>query len=312
MKPQLSLASLKRQLLHQDRWMTKRSTKSFFVVALKQMRPPFIYIILFLVAVIGCGRDIGSSSRNSPQPQSRVVFRGKDGLTLTANDLANATGKFDYEIMSTNEIPERAHVLHQQACQLGAAGKYEQAIELLSEAQSLAPDWPYPTYDMAFTYLLMNEFSKARECYEKTVKLSPRGFFTALTALDALNKESNGDLPEGTYYAYMSLEWIGEPKQKTQIVQALVERSPGFAPGWKEFALLCDEPTEKLDAIEKGLAANPDAETKGTLLINKALTLNQQGENQAARDILGNLALDPDTSFANEHLAKQTLAMIAE
>ena len=110
----------------------------------------------------------------------------------------------------------------------------------------------------------------------------------------------------------MSLEWIDDPEQKTKMVNALIERFPQFAPAWKEYALQCDDSSEKLDAIEKGLAANPDAETKGMLLINKALTLNQQGDKQAAKEILGNLALDSNTTFANEHLAKQTLAMVAE
>jgi hypothetical protein len=56
----------------------------------------------------------------------------------------------------------------------------------------------------------------------------------------------------------------------------------------------------------------PAVETKGMLLINKAHALNQEGDKQAAKDILGNLALDPNATFANEHLAKHTLAMIAK
>ena len=276
------------------------------------MRYSVTYITLLLIATVGCDTESVSTSKPSPKPKSRVVFRSEDGRELTADDLAGATGIFEYEIVSTNDIPDKANELHQKARQLGAAGEYEKAIELLSRAQSLAPDWPYPTYDMAFTYLLMQDFTKARECYEMTVKLSPRGFFTALTALDALNREATGDLPEGTYAAYMSLEWINDPEQKSKMVNALVERFPQFAPAWKEYALQCDDPSEKLDAIEKGLAANPDAETEGMLLINKALTLSQQGDKQAAKEILGNLALDPNATFANEHLAKQTLAMVAE
>ncbi len=276
------------------------------------MRHSVTYIALLLIAIVGCDTDRVSTSQPAPEPKSRVVFRAEDGRELTADDVADATGTFEYEIVSTNDIPDKANELHQKARQLGAAGEYEQAIDLLSQAQSLAPDWPYPTYDMAFTYLLMKDFKKARECYEKTVKLSPRGFFTALTALDTLNREASGDFPEGTYAAYMSLEWIDDPEQKTKMVNALIERFPQFAPAWKEYALQCDDSSEKLDAIEKGLAANPDAETKGMLLINKALTLNQQGDKQAAKEILGNLALDSNTTFANEHLAKQTLAMVAE
>lgn len=271
------------------------------------MRYSILYFILLVLAITGCGTSAPTSDGGN-----RVVFRSEDGRELTTDDLASATGKFEYEIVSTNDIPDKANQLHQQARELGAAGKYDQAIKLLTQAQSLAPDWPYPTYDMAFSYLLMQDYAKARECYQKVVDLSPRGFFTALTALDTLDREAAGELPEGTFAAYSSLEWIDNPQQKAQMIGMLVDKLPSFAPAWKEYALQCEEPADRLAAIEKGLAANPDAETKGILLINKALILDHQGDKEAAKKILGNLALDPNASFANEHLAKQTLAMIAQ
>jgi hypothetical protein len=41
--------------------------------------------------------------------------------------------------------------LHKQARQAGGAGDYKKAITLLERASSLAPAWPYPVYDAAFT-----------------------------------------------------------------------------------------------------------------------------------------------------------------
>lgn len=214
--------------------------------------------------------------------------------------------------MNDDPIPAEANALHQKARQLGSSGDYVAAINTLDEAQALAPNWPYPTYDKAFTYLLMNDFANARDNYQKTVDLSPRGFFTAITALDTLQREKSGELPEGTYAAYMALEWMSDPEQKARIVSQMVDNFPTFAPAWKDFALQCDDDAEKLAAIEKGLAANPDLETKGMLLINKALAFNNQGDAKTAKSILGDLASDPDTTFANEHLAKQTLTMISQ
>jgi hypothetical protein len=98
--------------------------------------------------------------------------------------------------------------------------------------------------------------------------------------------------------------------ERANVVRNLAERQPGFAPGLKERALLTDDDGERLQWIEKGLSANPDAETKGILLINKALLLNKRGEKDAAVKLLGQLALDPQCSFATEHLAKATLANI--
>jgi tetratricopeptide (TPR) repeat protein len=273
------------------------------------MRTQAYIIACVITASVGCNKE---SSTPAPTAAPRIVFRSEDGRKLTADDLANATGTFEYKIVGGDLIPAEANSLHQKARQLGASGDYEAAIKALDEAQALAPNWPYPTYDKAFTYLLMRDFNKAHENYRKTVDLSPRGFFTAITALDALEQERSGDLPEGTYAAYMALEWVPDPAQKASIVSQMVQKFPTFAPAWKEFALQCDDTAEKLAAIEKGLAAKPDRETKGILLINKAIALNEQGDVETATSILGNLALDPDTTFANEHLAKQSLAMVTQ
>lgn len=214
--------------------------------------------------------------------------------------------------MREEDVPQEASQLHQQARAAGARGDYENAISLLIRAHQLAPDWPYPVYDMAFTYLLMNDSENARTHYRETVRLSPRGFFTAITALAALDKEAEGKLPQGTYVTYMSLEWTNDSAKKQETIRSLVQRVPQFAPVWKEYALICHDADRKLEAIEKGLAADPDAETLGILMINQALTLHKQGNKEQAKQILGDLAADPKTTFANEHLAKNALGFVCQ
>ena len=275
------------------------------------MSTHYIFLVVIALGVGACDSE-QRPNEEAGDSDDRVVFRSKDGDVLTTDDLKDADGTFNYEIVGSTEIPEQANRLHQEARQYGASGNYEEALKRLAESHTLAPSWPYPPYDTAFTYLLMKDFAKAREFYAKTVELSPRGFFTAITALDTLNREASGDLPEGTYAAYVSLEWINDPSQKSQLVRALVEKFPGFAPAWKEYALICEDPAEKLQAIEKGLASEPDNETKGILLINKALTIHEGGDETTAIEILGEVALDSESTFANEHLAKQSLAMISD
>ncbi len=241
-----------------------------------------------------------------------VIFRGADGRTLTMDELRGLTGAFRYEIVGKANVPADAESLHKQARQAGESGDYKKAITLLEQASKLAPQWPYPVYDMAYTYLLMKDTENARKHYRKTVELAPRGFFTAITALDALVREEKGDLPAGTYFAYLTLEWMDDPGKKAETVRQLVKRVPAFAPGWKELAVLSDDDAQKLKAIEKGLAANPDAETKGILQINKALILDRKGDYDGAVRWLGELALDPASTYATEHLAKVTLASMAK
>jgi hypothetical protein len=261
----------------------------------------------------GCGRDQPRPAQGSPpKEEAVVVFRAADGRTLTMTDLRGMGGTFQYEILGKSNVPAEAESLHKQARQAGGAGDYKKAITLLERASSLAPAWPYPVYDMAFTYLLMKDTDNARKYYRKSVELAPRGFFTAITALDALDRESKGDLPAGTYLAYLSLEWMDEPGKKAEAVRQLVKRVPGFAPAWKEQAIQVDSDAEKLTAIEKGLAADPDGETKGILLVNKALIMDRRADHDGAVRLLGELALDPASTYATEHLAKATLANVAK
>lgn len=250
-----------------------------------------------------------STERVSPD-KSRAPNHSHGGSDLVVHDESTDNGLMKNQAGTTNKIPDEAHKLHQKGRQLGASGDYKQANEMFEKASALAPDWPYPVYDMAFTYLLMGDAVKAREFYKKTVELAPRGFFTAITALDTLNREANGELPTGTYSAYMALEQM-DHSQKEKAVASMVKHLPQFAPAWKEYATMFREPSKRISIIDRGLAATPDTETKGTLLINKALALNIQGETESAVNILTKLVNDPNTTLANEKLAQYSLKTIA-
>lgn len=104
--------------------------------------------------------------------------------------------------------------------------------------------------------------------------------------------------------------WIRDSRTRAEAVRDLVKRLPQFAPAWMELVFLTDQKDERLAAIENGLAANPDPETKGILQINKALTLNTEGDKQGAVLLLGNLVLDPNSTLGTETLAKFSLANI--
>jgi len=223
-----------------------------------------LLLFVILTTCVGCNRNQGET----PKESAVVVFRAADGRTLTMDELRGLTGTFRYEIVGKSNVPAEAESLHEQARQAGGSGDYKKAITLLEQASKFAPQWPYPVYDLAFTYLLMKDTENARKQYRKTVELSTRGFFTAITALDALVREEKGDLPTGTYLACLSLEWMDDPEKK--------------------------------------------AETKGILQINTALILDRKGDHDGAVRLLDELALDPASTYATEHLAKVTLANVAK
>lgn len=64
--------------------------------------------------------------------------------------------------------------------------------------------------------------------------------------------------------------------------------------------------------MERGRRRTPTVRQKGILLINKALVLDRRGDHDGAVRLLGELALDPASAYATEHLAKVTLANVAQ
>jgi tetratricopeptide (TPR) repeat protein len=239
-----------------------------------------------------------------------VIYRSKNGTILTQRDLANAKGVVNWEIPSQIPVSAEARDLHQRGREAGARGDKDGALALLERAAQLAPQWPYPVYDAAFTNLLKGDSEEALRLYRRTIELAPRGFFTAFTAVYYLNLESEGQLAKGTYLAYVSLEWVDSPTERSQRVDALARLTPTFAPIWKEKALLTEAPAERLALIDRGLKLDPDRESFGFLLINKALTLSELGRPNEAVPILGELGTDQSQPLDVQQIALSTLAGI--
>lgn len=206
--------------------------------------------------------------------------------------------------------PKDAETLHREARALGQSGKYDAAIEKLQAAIAIKPEWAYPYYDLAYTYFLKGDSAQALAYYKKTDELMPEGFFTAKTAIYALEGEAAGRFPKGVYMAYMQIEWTDKHSEKLAIARALTEQVPDFAPGWKALVVLTDNRESQLHAIAQGLSKNPDPETKGILLLNKAALLHVNRKGNAAKEILLQMLKDPETTSSNLALAKFTLENI--
>jgi tetratricopeptide (TPR) repeat protein len=241
-----------------------------------------------------------------------IIFKDQEGHEIRKSDLKSATGKVQYELIGNQHVSPQASQLHQQSRHEGQQGNYLAALELLEQAHKLAPEWPYPVYDMAYTYLLQEDINNAVKYYTLVNQLAPGGFFTTKTALHTLKKEVNGNYPKGLYLAYLRIEWTNSIAQKEKIARNLIERVPDFAPAWKELANCLEESPQKLVAIEQGLQANPDLETKGMLLINKAIVLFNQGKHQEAIDILGYLIVDTENTIGTRESAKFVLSQFID
>jgi tetratricopeptide (TPR) repeat protein len=240
----------------------------------------------------------------------RVVFKDASGRELTATDLEGVSGTVRWEVIGAGSVTPEASRLHTEGRAAGSRGDYARALELLNRAHELAPGWPYPVYDAAFSYLLQGDSVKAEERYAEVDRMSPRGFFTAKASLDCLRRERAGTLPPRFCMAFATLEFMEDKAKKKAMLEQIVAKFPSFPVAWKELSNLLDDRAARLEAIARGLEHDPDPDTRGMLLINKALILNGQGNHDDAVAILGALALDPESTLATEALAKAMLAKL--
>ncbi|WP_299213112.1 tetratricopeptide repeat protein [uncultured Aquimarina sp.] len=263
----------------------------------------------FLLALLlfnSCKNNGQESSSSKMESNTKIEFTDSLGNKISKDELAKSTGSFNYEVFGIGNVPKSAKLLHNQARQHGQKGDYKKAIETLNLACKEAPDWVYPVYDLAYTYLLKDDYDNALKYYRLTDSLAPKGFYTSKTALHTLEKEKKGDLKQGLYKMYISLEWINDPKEKLEMTELLVSKFPTFAPGWKEYSSLL-EGEKRRNAIEKGLELESDIETKGMLLINKALMIDQEGDKKQSIELLTNVIFDSNSTYGNIELAKFVL-----
>ncbi len=246
------------------------------------------------------------------QPDRQVIYRDSEGRELALSDLENLPDTIDWNRVGAEDIPVQAHEFHQAARNAGRKGDYSDAIKLLAEASRLAPDWPYPMYDAAFACLLAGDPENALKYYERVDALAPRGFFNSKVALATLRKEQSGELPKGVYLAFTQVEEIQNREERMNRLKELLETNPGFAPGWLLYATLEENEKLKSKAITRALELDPDQETKGMLLVLKALSLIDLNEIEEAVRLLCERALDPESTLITEHKAKTVLAHLVK
>jgi hypothetical protein len=81
-------------------------------------------------------------------------LRGLSGtVNLREGKLLGVTGAVRYEIIGAGSISPAAASLHQQGREAGERGDYKTAIGFFAQASEVAPTWPYPHYDRAYTHL---------------------------------------------------------------------------------------------------------------------------------------------------------------
>jgi len=249
-------------------------------------------------------------TRKSSDESNRLMLQDDKGQELKLADLAGFTGTVHWAIVGSEHVSHRAQKLQALGQQAGAAGDHARALSLFSQAHEEAPEWPYPLYEAGYTHLLMGDLARAQHEYEAVERLAPRGFFTYKPELDCVRRESAGEFAPGTCHFYVAISNMPNSPEKRSLLEKLLERSPRLGPAWEKLAELLKDDDAKLAAIDKGLACMPDVQTRGTLLVNKALIFRRQGKLDQAISILQDLLLEPQTTLDVELTAKVALSQI--
>ncbi len=241
----------------------------------------------------------------APPANDAVIYKDDKGRTLTMADLQDAQELAD-DRWDQNIAPEA--MSSYQAGQLaGRERRFDDAITHFLDASLAAPGWPKPIYGAAWTYLFQGDVEKSLEAYEAVDKIAPRGYIATKAAIDTLKREQDAKLPPASYLRF-ELQLAKRDKDgRIVFIKEILAESPNFPVAWKELSTLLDDPDESLAAIEKGLTFQPDDDTRGHLLVNKAIHLMRLDRRDEAIEILGKLALDRKSTNATEFMAKVTL-----
>jgi len=97
---------------------------------------------------------------------------------------------------------------------------------------------------------------------------------------------------------------------KLEALRHITERFPAFPPAWQQLSSLIDDDDERLDAIDRGLAGDPDDETYGMLTLNSALITSRRGDAAGARLALDRLLADPRCTASAEALTTMILSTL--
>lgn len=259
----------------------------------------------FLILVTAC-----KDTPRPPVPEpAGIIFKDPSGRTLTKADLANATGQVNWTVVGADSVLPAARSLFDTARMMASKGESALAIEAFGKAHDAAPTWPYPLYELAYTYQLMDQPEKALPIYEQVVALAPRGFFTAHATLDCLRREAAKEWAAGMCKRYATVEFA-DPASRRGELQAITAAAPGITPAWKDLALETEDDVQRIALLDKALANKPDVQTRGIVLTNEALALDRLGKRAEATKILGQLVLDPTSALDVVEISKMALAQM--
>lgn len=173
--------------------------------------------------------------------------------------------------------------------QLGGAGDLARAAECFREAARLAPDEPYPHYELGYTLFLLGQAREALPELQKTDQLSP-GFFLVQTEIYLCEELLAGRLDTQSYADLRALQGLtdgGQSKEAEAIALShrVIEAAPVCALGHYHLgkALFESQPEAARVALQNSLDSGADETTAIDSETHLGLLERNAGDSAAAR-----------------------------
>ena len=181
--------------------------------------------------------------------------------------------------------------------QLGAAGKFDEALAAFRAATKSDAFDPHPHYEEGLTLLSLKQYSEAIKAYEKTEELAP-GWYNCRSDLWLAQQLADGKLSHEAFLQLRTLEDGQEsPDQKISIANSLLAKQPALSLGYlflgKQLKSL-SRMKEAESAYRTGLVnAAEQNDVKTRLLLDLSTVVKSEDEKrqllQQAINLNGNL-----------------------
>lgn len=173
----------------------------------------------------------------------------------------------------------------------GSAGRYAEAEDSLRRAVVLAPDEPYPHYELGFTLSLVGRHHEALEEFALTESLA-HGFLSVQIEIYICEQELAGRMDTDTYGWIRDLQTLTDTgaissPQATSIARMVNRRAPDLALGYFYLgkSLIGRSPHDARLALERCVELRPDESTEIDAKGHLGLLLRSAGDEVEARRI---------------------------
>lgn len=177
----------------------------------------------------------------------------------------------------------------------GSEGNFPKAVESFRKAVSLAPNEPYPHYELGYTLFLMENYQEALPELQKTNELQ-HGFFLVQTEIYMCEAIISGMINYEVLATLREIQRLSDNGQihsetALKLSRKVIEESPQCALGYYHYGkgMIGVNDEQAVNFLEKCLTLNPDETTEIDAKQHIALFQEAVGNVESARLILQEL-----------------------